>query len=102
MHGINMMDEVHRWLSTELPWWGRRGGADHIWLMAHDEGACWMPKTVYDRSIMLTHWGRTGLNHTSNTAYFMVRAARGCGQGLCVWAWCVWVFVVWMWMWAGV
>ena len=36
--------------------WERRGGRDHIWLAAHDEGACWMPTEIYNSSIMLTHW----------------------------------------------
>ncbi|KAG2445204.1 hypothetical protein HYH02_008672 [Chlamydomonas schloesseri] len=69
MHGANMISELHGWLQTKLPYWNRRGGRDHIWLMAHDEGACWMPKAVYDTSIVLTHWGRLDPDHTSNTAY---------------------------------
>ena len=54
----------------------RRGGRDHIWLMAADEGACWMPKAVYDTSIVLTHWGRLDPEHKSNTAYLQVRCRR--------------------------
>ena len=38
MHGANMMLEAKRWLQKAMPWWDRRGGRDHIWLMAHDEG----------------------------------------------------------------
>lgn len=44
-------------------------GRDHIWLATHDEGACWFPTEVYNNSIILTHWGRMDVNHTSNTAY---------------------------------
>ncbi|GLI62946.1 hypothetical protein VaNZ11_005800 [Volvox africanus] len=69
MHGANMLEEVHQWLTTRFPWWARRGGRDHIWLMSHDEGACWMPKALYDTSIVLSHWGRMDVNHTSNSAY---------------------------------
>ncbi|PNH07817.1 putative glucuronoxylan glucuronosyltransferase F8H, partial [Tetrabaena socialis] len=65
---FNMITEAHEWLQ-QFPWWSRRGGRDHIWLMAHDEGACYMPTHVFNASIVLTHWGRTELNHTSNTAY---------------------------------
>jgi hypothetical protein len=28
-----------------------------------------MPTEIYNSSIILTHWGRMDLNHTSNTAY---------------------------------
>jgi hypothetical protein len=38
MHAANMMLEAKRWLQKTMPWWDRRGGRDHIWLMAHDEG----------------------------------------------------------------
>jgi hypothetical protein len=47
----------------------RTNGADHIWLYSHDEGACWAPTEIASTSIILTHWGRLELNHTSNTAY---------------------------------
>ena len=38
MHAANLVLEAKRWLQKEMPWWDRRGGRDHIWLMAHDEG----------------------------------------------------------------
>ena len=41
-------------------------GRDHIWFMAHDEGACYMPSDVYNASIVWTHWGRHGLDHVSS------------------------------------
>ena len=41
----------------------RHGGRDHIWLMSHDEGACYAPSEIYDVSIFLTHWGRMDLHH---------------------------------------
>jgi hypothetical protein len=48
-----------------FPYWDRYGGRDHIFLMTHDEGACYMPSEVYDTAIVLTHWGRTDPGHTS-------------------------------------
>ncbi|KAJ9526662.1 hypothetical protein QJQ45_017584 [Haematococcus lacustris] len=60
--------QVHRYLSTQFPYWNRRQGRDHIFLFTHDEGACWVPR-VLTSAVWLTHWGRTELNHTSNTAY---------------------------------
>ena len=51
-----------------LPHTQRRNGRDHIFLFTHDEGACWAP-TVLNTSIWLTHWGRSELNHTCNTAF---------------------------------
>jgi hypothetical protein len=61
--------QTKRWIETTYPYWRRRGGRDHIWLFSHDEGACWAPNEIAS-SIWLTHWGRMGLNHSSNTAYF--------------------------------
>ena len=35
----------------------RFGGRDHIWLVSHDEGPCWVPTELWP-SIILSHWGR--------------------------------------------
>ena len=99
MHAANMLLEVKRWLQKTMPWWDRRGGRDHVWLMPHDEGepvrqerwgtrvasellwliphfhtftagACYMPTEIYNTSIVLTHWGRLDLHHVSGSAYF--------------------------------
>ncbi|KAL6758371.1 exostosin-like glycosyltransferase [Haematococcus lacustris] len=67
-HAALMLLEVHRYLSTQFPYWNRRQGRDHIFLFTHDEGACWVPR-VLTSAVWLTHWGRMELNHTSNTAY---------------------------------
>eukprot|EP00891_Asterochloris_glomerata_P004391 jgi/Astpho2/4391/e_gw1.00067.84.1_t len=67
-HAAEMLLEVQQWLQKTQPFWDRKGGRDHIWLMSHDEGACWAPNAIWP-SIMLTHWGRKDLLHTSNTAY---------------------------------
>lgn len=40
--------------------WNATGGANHIWLFSHDEGACWAPSEIYNVSIILTQWGRLG------------------------------------------
>ncbi len=69
MHAANMLLEAKRWLQKHMPWWDRRGGRDHVWLMPHDEGACYMPSEIYNASIVLTTWGRLDLNHTSSTGY---------------------------------
>ncbi len=61
--------EAQRWLAQAHPYWNRSAGADHVWLFSHDEGACWAPTEVATNSIILTHWGRMDLNHTSNTAF---------------------------------
>jgi hypothetical protein len=64
----SMVLEVKQWIDSRFPYWKKRGGKDHIWLFTHDEGACWAPDEVTP-SIWLTHWGRTDLNHTSNSAH---------------------------------
>lgn len=63
MHVTNMMLEARDWVRKQFPYWDRRGGRDHIWFMAHDEGACYAPTEIYNTSIFLTHWGRMDLNH---------------------------------------
>ena len=32
-------------------------------------GACYAPTEIYNTSIMLTHWGRKDLEHSSNTGW---------------------------------
>ncbi|KIY92264.1 exostosin-like glycosyltransferase [Monoraphidium neglectum] len=65
-----MTHELLTWVKTAHPYWNRTGGADHIWLFAHDEGACWAPSEVYENSIILTHWGRLDKHHVSGTSYY--------------------------------
>eukprot|EP00798_Chlamydomonas_sp_ICE-L_P028400 gene28400-31535_t len=69
MHAANMMLEVKHWIQRTYPWWNRRKGRDHIWLMAHDEGACYAPSQIYMNSILLTHWGRMDLDHQSASGW---------------------------------
>ncbi|KAK9909083.1 hypothetical protein WJX75_006916 [Coccomyxa subellipsoidea] len=68
MHAATMLLEAKRWLETELPYWNRTGGRDHIWLISHDEASCWAPSEIRP-SIILSHWGRKALEHQSYTAY---------------------------------
>lgn len=63
MHVSNILLDTQRWIQKHYPYWDRRGGADHIWMFSHDEGACWAPNAI-GKSIWLTHWGRMGKNHT--------------------------------------
>lgn len=44
----------------QLLQWNASQGSNHIWLFAHDEGACWAPSEIYDNSLILTQWGRLG------------------------------------------
>ena len=37
-------------IRAEQPYWNASGGADHLFLFSHDEGACWAPLEVYRRS----------------------------------------------------
>ena len=57
-HMAKMLLELKRYLQKTFPYWDRRGGRDHVWMAAHDEGACWMPSEIFNTSIILTHWGR--------------------------------------------
>jgi hypothetical protein len=88
-HAVTLTHELLQWVKTSHPYWNRTGGADHIWHFAHDEGACWAPQEVYERSVVLTHWGRVGADHVSGTSYYPVSA-----RILCVWCVCNAMFVV--------
>ena len=57
MHTSRMLLEAKRWLEDAMPYWKRKGGQDHIWLVTHDEGSCWVPSELRP-SIILSHWGR--------------------------------------------
>ena len=57
MHGANMLLEAKTWLQQAYPFWNRTGGKDHMWLVSHDEGSCWVPSELRP-SIILSHWGR--------------------------------------------
>ncbi|MEW5298002.1 MAG: hypothetical protein WDW36_001167 [Sanguina aurantia] len=63
-----MAKAAKRWLAVNFPYFNRTGGSDHIWLWAHDEGACAAPQEIW-QGIMLTHWGRMDFPHFSNTGY---------------------------------
>lgn len=72
------------WVKAAHPFWNRTGGSDHIWLFSHDEGACWAPAEIYNSSIILTHWGRTGDAHESGTSFPQVGfrpATHACSSG---------------------
>ena len=76
-YGASMMQLMAaKWLNKTFPYMQRRGGRDHIWLMAHDEGACYVHRDVWP-GVMLSHWGRMDKGHISNS---QVRAAavRAC------------------------
>ena len=64
-----MLLEAKRHIEQTYPYWNLSKGKDHIWLANHDEGACWFPSEIYNSSIILTHWGRMELNHSSGTQY---------------------------------
>ncbi|GFR42914.1 hypothetical protein Agub_g3913, partial [Astrephomene gubernaculifera] len=67
--GSNMYLQAKRWVQQHYPFWNRRGGRDHIFMMLNDEGGCWMPNEVYQSSIVLSHWGRMDTEHVSGTAW---------------------------------
>lgn len=54
---------------TALPHWNASGGADHLFLFAHDEGGCWAPAEIAARATILSHWGRTDAAPDSSSRY---------------------------------
>lgn len=65
----NLLLEAYHWLRAHYPYWDRRGGRDHIWLVTHDEASCYVPAAIKSASIILSHWGRKDPNHTSGTGF---------------------------------
>ena len=56
-------------IRAEQPYWNASGGADHLFLFSHDEGACWAPAEIAERAMILTHWGRMDARPTSSSRY---------------------------------
>ena len=44
------------YIREHYPFWNVSGGADHIFMMLHDEGPCFAPRELRS-SILLTHYG---------------------------------------------
>ena len=56
-------------LEKEYPYWTRRNGTDHIWILPWDEGACTAPKHIRN-SILIDHLGGLyGSENFCKTAY---------------------------------
>lgn len=58
---------AHQYISTVFPFWNASGGADHVWTIARDAGACATPwgslQEELRSSILLSNWGGvTGLS----------------------------------------
>ncbi|KAK3250848.1 hypothetical protein CYMTET_39800 [Cymbomonas tetramitiformis] len=64
--------DVVEYISTEWPFWGRKGGADHLFVLPGDHGACDSPRgrgipDAIRPAMMLTHWGNTFNPNCSHT-----------------------------------
>ncbi|KAL1523472.1 hypothetical protein AB1Y20_018410 [Prymnesium parvum] len=57
------------YIQRRYPFWNRRGGRDHIWMMLHDEGPCFCPREIRP-SILLTHYGYHAINPRPWTTFF--------------------------------
>ncbi|KAL4443960.1 hypothetical protein ABPG75_011697 [Micractinium tetrahymenae] len=64
----NLLLEAFHWIQSHHPYWQRRGGRDHIWLVSHDEASCYVPAAIRP-SIILSHWGRLDAGHASGSGY---------------------------------
>ena len=54
--GALFMKAALRYVRKYHPWWDKSNGADHIWMMLHDEGPCFAPRELRT-NILLTHYG---------------------------------------------
>ena len=64
-----MMMSAQASVASVLPHWDSSGGRDHVFLMPHDEGACYAPEAAWPAH-MLASWGRLDLDHKSITGYW--------------------------------
>ena len=53
---VLLMLRALSYIRTRFPFWNTSSGADHVWMMLHDEGPCFCPREIR-RSILLTHYG---------------------------------------------
>ena len=64
-----MLAIVQQHLEKEYPYWKRRNGTDHMWILPWDEGSCTAPKHIRN-SILIDHLGgRYGSENFCKTAY---------------------------------
>jgi predicted AlkP superfamily pyrophosphatase or phosphodiesterase len=59
------LKEVQKYIAQYWPYWDRKGGADHLWVLTDDHGACDEFGTTHrvteiENSIFLTHFGYRG------------------------------------------
>lgn len=44
-----MLVGMQRFVNETFPFWAKNGGRDHVFLMPHDEGACYAPPDIWVR-----------------------------------------------------
>ena len=54
--GTLLMLRALSYIRGTYPYWNASKGADHVWMMLHDEGPCFCPAQIRT-SILLTHYG---------------------------------------------
>ena len=54
--GALFLKAALQYIRTYYPFWDASNGADHLWLMLHDEGPCFAPRELRT-NILLTHYG---------------------------------------------
>ena len=54
--GALLLKSALQYVRRYYPFWNASGGADHVWMMLHDEGPCFAPRELRS-SILLTHYG---------------------------------------------
>ena len=54
--GALLMLRALSYIRSTYPFWNASAGADHVWMMLHDEGPCFCPAQIR-ASILLTHYG---------------------------------------------
>ena len=51
-----LMLRALKYIRTYYPYWNASGGANHVWMMLHDEGPCHCPREIRP-SLLLAHYG---------------------------------------------
>jgi len=63
-----MLRAAAEYVRSALPFWNASGGADHVWMLLHDEAPCFAPRELRP-SLLLTHYGYDARRPLSWSSY---------------------------------
>lgn len=74
-HASKLMQAAVKYVSTKMEFWNRNGGRDHIFVAAHDYGACFHTLVRLQIFCAFSFHSRTETLIRKHTAYFVVSSS---------------------------